>query len=200
MKRKLTTLGMAAIMPVILVSAITLTGGTAFAKKGPPATITCDSLTTTISWNPPLVPGPETSKTTQISFAGTTISGCTTDPASGVTQAASVTATASLTKHGNSCNSLIISSGKPTKYTFVVNWQGGGSSKVIFKGSSTTSTPSLGFTLSNGKATGAYVSKTASAAAYLDSTSATNISECVADQAGAPSVSSATITSGDLSV
>jgi hypothetical protein len=196
MKRRWVTLGLAVMAPLTLVGAVTITGGTATAAT--PATITCSSLTTTISWDPPLVPGTATSKTTQIKFGKTVISGCTTSPSSPVTAATSVTATASKTTHGNSCSSLTHSSGAPTTYTFKVKWQGGGSSKVVFKGSHVVYSPSLGFGLSKGDATGSYPSKTANAEAFLSSSSAAAVSDCVAGSGG--DVSSASVTSGNLSL
>src|SRR5580658_2282604 len=118
---------MAAVAPVILVSAVTLTGGAASAKKAPAATIACKDLTATISWNPPLTASStESSKTTQITISSATVSGCTTDPTSSVTDATSVTATATLSKHGNSCAQFkpgAPSTGKPTTYTFDITWQ-----------------------------------------------------------------------------
>jgi hypothetical protein len=177
---------LAAIAPAILLSAVMVTGGAASAKgkKPPAATINCKDLTATVSWNPKLVPGAQTSKTTQITISGATVSGCTTSPASTVTEATSVTATASLSKNGNSCAQFSPSAppakGKTT-YTFTIGWQGGGTSKIVFKGSSTSSSPPS-FILSKGKATGSYVSKTAGATAVLTSASASAFAQCVAGE------------------
>jgi hypothetical protein len=192
---------MAAVAPVILVSAITLTGGAASAKKAPAATINCTSLTATISWSPALVAGTQTSKTTQITISGATVTGCTTKPSSSVTEATSVTATATLSKHGNSCaqfNPGAPSTGKPTTYTFHIGWQGGGSSTIVFKGSSTTTDPRAGFVLAKGKATGSYVSKSAGATAYLSSASAAAFAQCVSGEG--PGISSVTANGGMVNV
>ena len=193
MNRTLTRVALTAIAPLILISAVTITNGVASAKATPP-TISCTSLTTTINWTPALVPGPATSKTTQISFANPTVSGCSTNPASKVTAATSVTATANLTKHGNSCSSLTSSTGKPTTYTFNIVWNnGGGTSKIVFKGSHTNTSPPY-FYLSPGKMTGSYPSKTAYAKAVPNAAGAAELAPCV-EGTGKP-VSSVTVTSG----
>jgi len=198
--RTLARWALAAVAPLILVSAVTLTGGVASAKKPPAATISCTSLTATVTWNPKLVPGTATSKTTQITFSGVGVSGCTTDPASSVTAATSVTATATLTKHGNSCSSLIgTTTGPPTKYTFVIVWNsGGGTSTVKFVGSTTVTSPKPGFELSKGKGTGAYPTKTASALANPNSAGASALTECVGGVG--PGVSTVTVTGGNVSL
>ncbi len=194
MNRTLTRVALAAVAPLILISAVTITNGVASAKTTPP-TISCTSLTTTITWTPPLVPGAATSKTTQITFSNSTVSGCTTNPASAVTAATSVTATATLTKHGNSCASLISSTGAPTKYTFVVNWNnGGGTSTVQFKGSHTNTSPPF-FYLTPGKSKGSYPSKTAYAKAVPNSTGAAQVAACVEWTPG-KDVSSVTVIGG----
>jgi hypothetical protein len=193
--RTLTRVVLAAVAPLILVSAVTLTNGVASAKKPAAATISCSVLTTTINWNPPLVPGTATSKTTQITFTNPTVSGCTTDPKSSVTAATSVTAKASLTKHGNSCSSLTSSTGKPTIYTFNITWNNdGGTSTIVFKGSHTNESPPY-FYLTPGKMTGSYPSKTAYAKAVPNSTGAAAVASCVEDS-GKGDVSSVTITGG----
>lgn len=195
MNRTLAKLAVAAVAPLILVSAVTLTSGVASAKASVP-TISCTDLTGTVSWNPPLVPGTATSKTTQITFTGLAVSGCTTNPASKVTAAASVTATASLTTHGNSCESLIKSTGAPTTYTFVIDWNGGGgTSTFTFKGSHTsTSPPSLG--LSPGKGTGAFPTTKAAVVAYPNPTGIADLAQCIGDT-GKP-LSSVTIVGGSV--
>jgi hypothetical protein len=184
---------LAAVAPLILISAVTMTNGVASAKAAA-ATITCTSLTTTINWDPPLVPGAATSKTDQITFGTSTVSGCTTDPASSVKAATSVTAVASKTKHGNSCSSLVSSTGKPTTYTFNVTWQGGGTSTIVFKGSHTNESPPY-FYLSPGKMTGSYPSKTAYAKAIPNSAGAAAVASCV-EGSGKGDISSVTITGG----
>jgi hypothetical protein len=192
---------MAAVAPVILVGAVTLTSGAASAKKAPAATITCKTLTATISWSPKLVPGSSNSKTDQISITNAAVSGCTTSPASSVTAATSVTATASLSKGGDSCEQFSPSappSKSKTTYTFQIGWQGGGTSTIVFKGSGTTTNPGPGFTLAKGKATGSYVSKAAAATAYLSSTSASAFVQCVAGTGSG--ISSVTVNSGNVSV
>jgi hypothetical protein len=184
--------------PLALVGGIALTGGVASASK--PATtpsISCKSLTTTITWTPALVPGTATSSTTQIKFIKPKVSGCTSTPKSAVTAATSVTATASLTTHGNSCSSLEHSSGAPTKYTFKVKWKGGGTSTVTFEGSSVVTKPKPGFALKEGTATGAYPSKSASAVAYPNAAGATAVARCIAGS-GKP-VSSVTVVGGTFS-
>jgi hypothetical protein len=189
---------MAAVAPAILVSAVMLTGGPASAKgKAPAATISCKDLTATITWNPPLVPGASTSKTDQITISDATVSGCTTDPTSTVTAASSVTAKATKSKNGNSCEQFSPSAppgGKPTTYTFTIGWNGGGgSSKVVFKGSTTTTSPP-GFALSAGKGTGSYPTKnTANATADLTPTSATAITTCIGGSG--PGVTSVNVSS-----
>jgi hypothetical protein len=188
-------MALAAVAPLILISAVTITNGAASAAKAPAPTITCTDLTATITWTPPLVPGTATSKTTQIAFNNPTVSGCTTNPKSSVTAATSVTATASLTKHGNSCSSLTSTTGAPTKYTFVINWNGGGgTSTVTFKGSHTNTSPPF-FYLSPGKSTGSYPSKIAYAKAVPNAAGAAAVASCVEDS-GKGDVSSVTVTSG----
>ncbi len=201
MKARTAKLVLVAVAPLTLAGAVTLTGGVASAARAPaakaPATISCKSLTATISWNPALVPGTATSPTTQITLKDPKVSGCTTTPKSSVTTATSVKATASLTTHGNSCRSLLVSTGTPTTYTFKITWKGGGKSTVTFQGSGTTTKPKPGFTLKDGKATGAYPSTKASANAYLSSISAAAITGCIADSG--PPVSSVSVTSGTFS-
>ena len=194
MKRTLTRVALAAAVPLILISTVTATNGVAAAKKPTPPTISCNSLTTTITWTPALVPGTATSKTTQITFSNSAVSGCTTNPASSVTAATSVTAKASLTTHGNSCSSLISSTGKPTTYTFTVDWNNnGGTSTVTFKGSHTNASPPY-FYLSPGKSKGSYPSKTAYAKAVPNAAGAAAVAECV--EGSGKGVSSVTITGG----
>lgn len=200
MKKALTrSVAATVVVPLVLLGVLTFTGSVASAKaKGATPTISCSSLTATITWNPALVPGTATSPTTQITFSNVALTGCTTTPSSSVTAASSVKATASKTTHGNSCSSLISSTGKPTTYTFVITWNGGGgTSKVVFQGSSTSTSPP-GFSLANGKATGAFKSKTASATANLDSNGATAITNCVAGSG--KSVSSVTVDGGSVSL
>jgi len=191
---------MAAVAPVMLVSAVMLTGGTASAKKAPAATISCNKLTATITWTPPLVPGTATSKTDQITITNSALSGCTTSPTSTVTAATSVTATASKSKGGNSCASLSPSApaGKPTTYTFTVGWNSNGGTSVIkFKGSKTVTSPQPGFSLTAGKGTGAYATKTAAITAYPNSAGAAAVAQCVAGSG--PGITSVTVTSGNVS-
>jgi hypothetical protein len=191
--RTLTRVALAAVAPLLLISAVTISNGVASAKATAP-TITCTDLTTTINWNPALVPGPATSKTTQITFGTSAVSGCTTDPASKVTAASSVTATASLTKHGNSCSSLTSSTGKPTVYTFNITWNNdGGTSKIVFKGSHTNESPPF-FYLTPGKSVGSYPSKTAYAKAIPNAAGAAAVASCV--EGTGKGVSSVTVTGG----
>jgi hypothetical protein len=182
-----------------LVGAVSLTNGVASAAKVPATapTITCKTLTATITWTPALVAGTKTSNDTQIKFIKPAVSGCTTVPKSAVTAATSVTATASLTTHGNSCISLLHSTGTPTTYTFKVKWKGGGSSTVVFHGSSVISSPSEGFKLSAGVATGSYPSTAARVEVFPNSAGVSNITKCVADVSGTK-VSSVTIKSGSF--
>jgi hypothetical protein len=191
---------LAALAPVILVSAVTLTSGAASAKAVVP-TITCKDLTATITWTPPLVPGTATEKTTQITFSNLSVSGCTTSPASTVSAATSLTATATLTKHGNSCESLspsAPSSGPPTKYTFVINWNnGGGTSTVKFSGSKTQASPPE-FMLGPGKGSGSYKTKAAAVTAAPNSTSAAALTKCITGTG--PDLSTVTVTSGSVSL
>jgi hypothetical protein len=185
---------LAAVAPLLLISAVTMTNGVASAKA-PAATISCSDLTTTIKWDPALVPGTATSKTTQISLIDPTVSGCTTDPASKVTAATSVTATASKTTHGNSCYSLTATTGSKTTYTFNIVWNnGGGTSKIVFKGSHTNESPPY-FYLTPGKMTGSYPSKTAYAKAVPNSAGAAAVASCIEDSSKAD-VSSVTVISG----
>ena len=197
MKRTLAKLAAAAAIPLIFVSAVTLTGGAASAKAVVP-TISCKSLTATISWSPALVPGTATSKTTQVTISGATLGGCTTSSGPAVTAASTVTATASKSKNGNSCSSLTASGGKPTKYAFSVAWNnGGGSSTIKFTGSSTSTSPPS-FILQNGKASGSFKSKTAAVTADISSASAASVTQCVAGSG--PGVSSVTVTGGSVSL
>jgi hypothetical protein len=195
--RTLAKVALAAVAPLILVSAISLTSGVASAKKAPVATISCKTLLATISWNPPLVSGTATSKTTQITIANASVSGCTTSPTSSVTSGA-VAATASKSVNGNSCSSLTATGGKPTKYTFVITWNGGGgTSTVKFAGSTTNASPPS-FELSNGKGSGAFKTKTAQAIADPNAAGAAAVSKCVTGAGG--TVSSVTITGGSVSL
>ena len=200
MKRTLVRLALAALFPLTIISAVTLTSAPAVAKTSSAATISCNTLKATINWNPPLVPGSTaTSKTTQITFDDVSVSGCTTTPASHVTAATSVTAVASLTTHGNACESLISSTGKPTTYTFTINWNGGGgTSKVVFKGSHTNISPPS-FELENGVGTGAFATKDATAIADPSNSQVGEITECIGGIKG-DDVSSVTIVGGSVSL
>ncbi len=197
MNRTLARVALAAVAPVILVSTVTLAGGVATAKKAPVPTISCNSLTATVTWTPALVPGTATSKTDQISISNAAVSGCTTSSGPAVTAATSVTATAAKSSNGNSCSSLEATGGKPTKYTFSVSWNNGGGSSVFKFAGSTTETSPPGFKLQNGKGSGSFKTKTATVVANLGSSSAAAIAQCIGGT-GSP-VSSVTVTGGSLS-
>jgi hypothetical protein len=190
---------LAAIAPLMVVSAVVLTGGVASAKKAPVPTISCTTVAATVTYNPALVAGTATSKTDQVSISGIQIGGCKVSSGPAVTATSNVTATLSEGKNGNSCSSLTATGGKPTKYTFNVTWNnGGGSSVVKFTGATSTTSPSPGFTFSKGKGTGSFATKDATAAVYLNSTSSAAVAKCVAGTPGS-TVSTLTISSGNLS-
>ena len=200
MHRTKAKVALAVIAPLILVSVVTLTSGVASAKKAKAPTISCNDLTGTITWTPGLVPGTATEPTTQIAFKDLTVTKCTaTGTESGVTQATSVTATASLTTHGNSCEALTTPVGKPTLYTFTIVWNdNGGTSTITFKGSHTlTGPPGPGFQLTPGKSTGAFPTKKASALAVPNISGLVDVSNCIADKG--TGISTITIVSGSFS-
>jgi hypothetical protein len=197
---KFVKVGLLAVAPMMLVSAVVLTSGVASAKgKKPPAqTITCNGLTATITFTPPLVPtasSPGFSKTDTTTISGETLTSCTENPAGAVTAASSASATIPPSKKGNTCSAFAASAAK-SKFTFTTNWNnGGGTSTAKFKGAAVSSAPP-GFVLSKGKVTGAFPSKTGSVHANLDSASTAAFAAC---EGGSGNISTLTINAGSFS-
>jgi len=193
--RRIVKAVLAVVVPLGMIGSLALFSGTASAKAAT-GTISCTGLTSTLNFSPALVPGTATSKTEQVTITGGTLTSCTTTPSSAVTAATSVAAKATKSKNGNSCASLA-GGGKPTKYTFTVNWNNGGGKSVIkFTGSTTNSAPP-GFTLGPGKQSGSYKSSNAMVTANLSPTSAAAIEACIGGTG--PNISSLTISSGNSS-
>jgi hypothetical protein len=200
LNRKFVKLGLAAAAPLMLVSAVALTGGAASAKGKPVSeTISCNTLSATITFSPPLVPtktSPGYSKTDTTTISNEKVSGCSESPTAGtVTAATSATATVPPGKTGNTCSGFAASAAK-SKFSFVTNWNsGGGTSTAAFKGSKVTTSPP-GFALTKGTVTGAYaLKKKATVQANLDGPSTAAFAAC---EGGSGNITTLNINAGSI--
>jgi hypothetical protein len=193
-------IGLLAVAPLMLVSTVVLTGGVASAKKAPAVSITCKSLTATITFTPPLVPTATSagySKTDTTSITNETLGSCTTSSGPAVTASTSASATVPEGKKGNTCSGFGAAAAK-SKFTFNTTWNNsGGSSVASFKGATVVTSPSPGFMLSKGKVTGSFASKTATVSASLSSASTAAFAAC---EGGSGDISSLTISSGSATL
>jgi hypothetical protein len=209
--RKVTKTALAIVVPLGLIGSMALFSGVASAKKAPAATISCTSVTGTITFSPALQPGPTNTTGTDgkkgflVNITGGAVSGCTTNPASGVTGGAGAGSGKGVkVKGGNTCENVLNppSGAKPTKYTLPVAWNdGGGTSTGSWQGATFGEGGPTGaeFTLSNGKVAGSYPTKnTASLVAELKAADVAALLAC-ANSASAPPVSAIAISGGTIS-
>jgi len=184
---------LAVVVPLGMIGSVALVGGVASAKSAT-GTVTCTGMTASITFTPALVPGTATSKKESTTITNGQLTGCT-GSAAGSTVTSGTLVAKPIKGKSNSCTSFATSAGT-SKFSFTITWNGnGGSSKASFVGANFNTSPPVGFTLSNGKVTKSFATTSATDTADLDSTSTTNITNCVTDTSSA-SVAGLTISGG----
>jgi hypothetical protein len=172
LSRKLLLAGAAIALPI---STLAITGVASAAKTGT-GTVTCKTITGSISFKPALKStGPFSAETSK---AKITLSGCTgTTGTSPVPASGKVSQTLSSSTSTNDCTSLATG----TAESITVKWKGAAPSTTAFPpySTGTDSSNDEGFVLSKGTTTGSYpASGTASAAVYTNQTEAQIIAAC----------------------
>jgi hypothetical protein len=152
-KSKIAMGAMALLLPVVLIGSIGVSG--AWAKKAPvaqPGTLTCSTITGTLTFNPPLSATGATSgtETTAIKVA---VKGCTSGSATVKPKSGKVS-TSQVTNGGNSCTGLA----KPstTAETLTTAWSPKtiAATTISFPGYTPVTSPTVGFQLGGTGTTG----------------------------------------------